>query len=298
MDITVVRSSPLSRLRPSEGQREFFSLLLRNPLTVAAAVMLAALAIVALFAYQIAPYPGDATGATHLGIRLLGPSWHHLFGTDELGRDVFSRVLIGARTSLTSGILPIVVSAAIGVPAGAIAGYFGGWLDTAIMRVADVLISLPRLVLAIALGAALGPSLRNAMLALVVVWTPFYVRMIYGQALTLKEETYVEAARQLGVPGWKIILRHIIPNAASTMIVVFTMDLGFGILTMASLGFVGVGAQPPSPEWGAAVADARSYLPTWWWTSFFPGVAITLTVVAFNILGEGLRDALDPYSRR
>lgn len=284
--------------RLSEGQREFLSLLFSNPVTVVALVLLAGLGFVAVFAYQLAPYPGDATGATHLANRLQGPSAGHWFGTDALGRDVFSRVLIGARTSLTSGIVPILIAAAIGMPAGAIAGYFGGWLDAVIMRVTDVLISLPRLLLAIAIGAALGPSLRNAMLALIVVWTPFYVRMIYGQALAIREETYVEAARQLGVPSWKIILRHIIPNASSTMIVVFTMDLGFGILTMASLGFVGVGAQPPSPEWGVAVADGRSYMPDWWWISFFPGAAICLAVLLFNVLGEGLRDALDPYSRR
>src|SRR5262249_22968553 len=150
-----------SRLSLTEGQREFVSLLTSNPMTVAAAAVLAVLAIVAIFAYQIAPHPGDATGDTHLAARLLAPSWQHLFRTDELGRDVFSRVLIGARTSLVSGMIPILIAAAIGMPAGAIAGYYGGWIDTGIMRGADVLISLPRLVLAIALGAALGPSLRN-----------------------------------------------------------------------------------------------------------------------------------------
>lgn len=285
-------------LRLSESQQEFMSLLAGNPLTLLGLGLVLVWTIVAMFANQIAPFPGDATGDTHLASRLLGPSTSHLFGTDQLGRDVFSRVIVGARVSLTSGMVPIVVSAAIGVPAGAIAGYFGGLVDSVIMRVADVLISLPRLVLAIAIGAALGPSLQNAMLALIVVWTPFYVRMVYGQTLSLKEEAYIESARGLGVPNWKIVLRHILPNAASTIIVVFTMDLGFGILTMASLGFVGVGAQPPSPEWGLTVANGRSYMPDWWWISFFPGAAICSVVVAFNLLGEGLRDALDPHSRR
>jgi peptide/nickel transport system permease protein len=298
IDVDVVETPPPSRVRLGEGQREFISLLTKNPVTVVAAVLLVLIALVAIFAYQIAPHPEDATGATNLTERLQPPSWSHFFGTDQLGRDVFSRVLIGAQTSLTSGMIPIVVAAIVGLPAGAIAGYFGGWIDSAIMRVTDVLISLPRLVLAIAIGAALGPSLKNAMLALTIVWTPFYVRMIYGQAQSLRQEVYVEAARQLGVPSWKIILRHILPNCASTMIVVFTMDLGFGILTMASLGFVGVGAQPPSPEWGAAVAEGRSSMPDWWWISVFPGAAICLVVVIFNILGEGLRDALDPHARK
>jgi len=298
MAVDVAETRAASRLRPSESQREFFSLLLKNPVTVAALILLFVIGVVAVFAHQIAPYPEDATGATNLSERLQGPSWAHPFGTDQLGRDVFSRVLIGAQTSLTSGMIPILVSAAIGLPAGAIAGYYGGWIDSAIMRVTDVLISLPRLVLAIAIGAALGPSLENAMLALIIVWTPFYVRMIYGQAKSLRQEVYVEAARALGVPSWKIILRHILPNCASTMIVVFTMDLGFGILTMASLGFVGVGAQPPSPEWGAAVAEGRSAMPDWWWISVFPGAAICLVVVIFNVLGEGLRDALDPHARK
>jgi peptide/nickel transport system permease protein len=298
MAVDVIDTPAPGRARVSESQREFISLLLKNPVTLVAMVLLLLIALVAIFASQIAPYPGDATGDTNLAERLQSPSWSHLFGTDALGRDVFSRVLIGAQTSLTSGMIPILIAAVVGLPAGAIAGYFGGWIDSAIMRVTDVLISLPRLVLAIAIGAALGPSLKNAMLALVIVWTPFYVRMIYGQAQAIRQEIYVEAARQLGVPAWKIILRHIMPNCASTMIVVFTMDLGFGILTMASLGFVGVGAQPPSPEWGAAVAEGRSSMPDWWWISFFPGAAICLVVVIFNVLGEGLRDALDPHSRR
>lgn len=281
-----------------ENNAENVYLFFTNPTAILGLVIVIVWVVIALFAYQIAPYPEHTTGATNLGERLQPPGGAFLFGTDHLGRDVFSRVVVGSRTSIGSGLIPIVVSLLIGVPLGAVAGFFGGATEAAIMRVTDMFLSLPRLVLAIAIGAALGPSLENAMLALIAVWWPYYTRIIHGQTLSLKQEMFVEAARGLGLSKWQIIRRHILPNAATTIIVLFTMDLGFGILAMASLGFVGVGAQSPSPEWGLAVSIGRAYMPDWWWVSFFPGLAIFSIVLAFNLLGDGLRDALDPRGRR
>jgi peptide/nickel transport system permease protein len=281
-----------------ESHEESFYLFVTNINAMGGLVIIILWILVAIFAYEIAPYPDHATGATSLGERLLPPSRDFLFGTDGLGRDVFSRVIIGARTSITSGLIPIVVALLLGTPLGAMAGFFEGKLETVIMRSADMLLALPSLVLAIAIGAVLGPSLQNAMLALIVVWWPSYTRIIHGQTLALKQQTFVEAARGLGLTNWQIIRHHILPNSTSTLIVLFTMDLGFGILTMASLGFVGVGAQAPSPEWGLAVSINRAHMPDWWWTTFFPGLAIFSIVMAFNLVGDGLRDALDPRARR
>jgi len=281
-----------------ERHEETFYLLFRNPVAIAGLVIVIAWIVVAVFAYRIATFPEDATGTTRLERRFQPPSLAHPFGTDGLGRDVFSRVTVGSRVSITSGLVPILISLLIGVPLGAVAGFWGGRLEVLIMRTADLLLSLPNLVLAIAIGAVLGPSLQNAMLAVIVVWWPTYTRVIHGQTLTLKQQNFVEAARGMGLSDWGIVWQHILPNCSSTLIVMFTMDLGFGILTMASLGFVGVGAQPPSAEWGLAVSIGRANLPTWWWTSFFPGLAIFSIVMAFNMLGDALRDALDPRRRR
>jgi peptide/nickel transport system permease protein len=297
MAITLSRPA-WARLSLDDDAQETLDLFLSSPLVILSLAIVGFWILVAIFARLLAPAVGDAFGDTHLEARLQPPTPAHLMGTDGLGRDVLSRVIMGTQITLLSGLVPIIVSTLIGVPAGAIAGYLGGRTDSVIMRIADMLIALPRLVLAIALGAALGPSLTNAMLALIVVWTPFYARAVYGQTLAIREEAFIETARALGVPAWKIIFRHVLPNAASTIIVLFTMDLGFGILTMASLGFVGVGAQPPSPEWGLSVSYGRSFMPEWWWITFFPGMAIFSIVLAFNLLGDGLRDALDPRRRR
>lgn len=286
----------LTRIANEEYQESVY-IFLTNPVALSGLALVIAWVVIAVFAYRIAPYPAHAWVETNLAQRLQPPSAEHLFGTDHLGRDIFSRVIIGSRTSIASGLVPILVSLVIGVPMGAIAGFFGGWLETLIMRTADVLLSLPRLVLAIAVTAVLGPSLQNAMLAMIVVWWPYYTRVIHGQTLALKEALFVEAARGLGVSNWKTVRRHILPNCASTIIVMFTMDLGFGILTMAGLSFVGVGAQAPNPEWGLAVSIGRTYMPDWWWMTFFPGLAIFSIVMAFNVIGDGLRDALDPRTR-
>lgn len=260
--------------------------------------LVAAFLTLAAIGPSIAPYPADATGAMHLAQRLQPPSAAHWFGTDEMGDDICSRVIIGTRTSLWVGLTITVLSAAIGVPLGIIAGYRGGRIRTLIMRITDVFLAVPGIVLALAIVAALGPGILHGVLALTIVWWPGYVRLIEAKALTLRSEPYVEAARTMGASHAWILRRHILPNCISPLVVKASMDMGLAILAAASLGFIGLGAKPPAPEWGAMVSVARSYMPDWWWYSFFPGLFIFATVLGFNLLGDGLRDMLDPRSAR
>ena len=253
--------------------------------------------VVAAAGPWIVPYPDDARGTVHLDQKLQPPSRAHWFGTDEVGNDVYTRVVLGARVSLQIGLVITVVAALIGVPLGIVAGYVGGLAGEAIMRVTDVFLSVPALVLALAVVGALGPGILNAMLALSLVWWPGYVRLVQSKTLALAQETYVEAARAGGAGRARIVFLHVLPNCVSTIVVKMSMDMGTAILTAASLGFVGLGAQPPFPEWGAMISHGRNYLPTWWWYSAFPGVAIYLTVLGFNLVGDGLRDLLDPKTR-
>jgi peptide/nickel transport system permease protein len=260
--------------------------------------LVAAFLLLAAFGWLVVPYPADATGAMHLAQRLQPPSAAHWFGTDEMGDDILSRVLLGTRTSLWVGLVITGVASLIGVPLGIAAGYLGGGVRAVIMRVTDVFLAVPALVLALAIVAALGPGVLHAVVALSLVWWPGYVRLIEAKALTLRGEPYVEAARTMGAGhGW-ILLRHILPNCVSPLIVKASMDMGLAILAVASLGFIGLGAKPPAPEWGAMVSVARSYMPDWWWYSFFPGLFIFLTVLGFSLFGDGLRDLLDPRSAR
>lgn len=281
----------------SEDNQEKIVIFFRNPLSIIGLTLVLCWVLVAVFALRMAPYPEDAGGVVHLGIRMQSPSAEHWFGTDDMGHDILSRVIIGSRISIRAGLIPIVLSLIIGVPAGGAAGYYGGKLETLIMRGADIFLAMPRLILAIAICAALGSSLDNAILAVASVWWPYYARIIYGQTLSLKESVFIEAARGMGASNWRIIREHILPNCVSSIIVMFTMDLGFGILTMASLSFIGMGAQPPSPEWGLAISIGRQYMPDKWWLTFFPGMAIFTIVLGFNLIGDGLRDALDPRTR-
>jgi peptide/nickel transport system permease protein len=244
------------------------------------------------------PYPDDITGAVHMQARRLPPSWEHLFGTDEVGRDLLSRVIGGAAISLQTGLVAVSLAVAIGVPLGAIAGFVGGPLDASVMRVTDIFLAFPTLILAIAITAALGPSAGNAMLAVGLVWWPTYCRLIRGQVITAREEAYVEAAKAHGATNAWIIFQHILPNCVSPIIVAASMDIGYAILVAAGLSFVGLGARPPLPEWGRMVSDGRRYFPQLWWICTFPGLAIFGTVFSFNLLGDGLRDLLDPFSRR
>jgi peptide/nickel transport system permease protein len=224
--------------------------------------------------------------------RLHGPSAEHLMGTDPLGRDIFSRVLAGAQLSIRSVIVIIASAVGLGTLIGAIAGYLGGVIDDVVMRVTDLFFAFPALVLALAIAGALGPSLTNAMLAVSVVWWPWYARLVRGQVLSIKEEPYVEAARSVGAHDARIIGRHILPNFLSPVIVQATLDMGAALVTTASLSFIGMGAQPPSPEWGAMLSDGRSFFLNAWWLSAFPGLAIFLTVLLFNAAGRRLRLAL------
>jgi peptide/nickel transport system permease protein len=245
----------------------------------------------------VVPYPEDAQGTIHLEIKLLPPSAAHWFGTDEVGDDVLTRVIIGARVSLKIGLIVTGIAILIGVPLGLIAGFVGGWAGEAIMRFTDVFLAVPGLILAIAIVGALGPGIENAMLALSLVWWPGYVRLVQAKTLSLKNSIYVDAARSMGASNMRIVFIHILPNCSSPIVVKASMDMGLAILGAASLGFLGLGAQPPFPEWGAMISVGRNYLPDWWWYSFFPGLSIFLTVLGFNLMGDGLRDILDPRSR-
>lgn len=253
--------------------------------------------LLAVFGPSIAPYPLDSLGAVHLDQRLQPPTWGHPFGTDEMGNDIFSRVIVGTRTSLWIGLVITGVALLIGVPLGILAGYLGGRTRELIMRVTDVFLSVPGLALALAIVAALGPGIANCVIALSLVWWPGYVRLIESKTLSIKEELFVEAARAVGASTPYILLRHILPNCVSPLIVKASMDMGMAILSAASLGFIGLGAKAPAPEWGSMISVARTYMPDWWWYALFPGLAIYLTVLGFNLFGDGLRDILDPKSR-
>ena len=261
------------------------------------------LALVSLFLLTAAvgpwfvPFPEDAAGAVHIERKLQPPGPVHWFGTDEVGNDIFTRVVVGARVTLQIALIVTGVAMLIEVPLGMIAGYVGGWVQEVIMRVTDVFLSVPGLILAIAIVGALGPGIVNAMLALSLVWWPGYVRLVQAKTLSLKNEIYVEAAHSMGAGRMRVVFVHILPNCTSPIIVKASMDMGMAILGAASLGFLGLGAQPPFPEWGAMISVARTYLPDWWWYSFFPGLAIVITVLGFNLLGDGLRDILDPQHR-
>lgn len=269
----------------------------RSATAVVGLALVAIFLALAAFGPWIVPYPADAIGNVDLDRKLAPPSAAHWFGTDEMGRDIFTRVVLGARVSLQIAVIVVGVATVVGVPLGIVAGYVGGWTRELIMRVTDVFLSVPGLVLALAIVAALGPGMVNAMIALSLVWWPGYVRLVESKTLALKNELYVDAARAAGAGLPRIVLVHILPNCVSPIIVKASMDMGLAILAAASLGFIGLGAQPPFPEWGAMISTARNYLPVWWWYATFPGLAIYLTVLGFNLMGDGLRDVLDPRTR-
>ena len=278
--------------------RESLYLLARNKLSLIALMILILLILAALFAPVIIPYPEDLADATHTEINLQPPSTEHLMGTDELGRDIFSRVVYGARVSLSAALAAVGLSLLIGIPLGAVAGSFGGWVDNVIMRITDVFLSFPPLLLAIAMVAVMGSSLNNAVLAISLSWWPWYTRLIRGQAMSVKERKFVQAAETIGTSRMKIIFKHIIPNCISPVIVQASMDIGGVILTVASLSFLGLGAQLPTPEWGLMISTGRRFFPDSWWYCIFPGLAIFLTVLCFNLLGDAIREILDPKTRK
>jgi len=252
----------------------------------------------AVFAPYLTPYPEEGAGSPNTANRFLPPSREHPFGTDYLGRDVLARVLYGGRSSLAIGFLVVAIAVGIGTPLGAFAGYFGGWLDEIIMRITDMFLAFPPLLLAIAIAAALGPSFVNAMIAIALTWWPWYTRLVRAQAVSLRERSFVEAARGMGVGSLTIIFRHILPNIFTPVLVQSTMDIGGAILTGAALSFIGLGAQPPTADWGRMVSTGRNYFLHQPWYGTFPGLAIFLVTLSFNLLGDGIRDVIDPRSRR
>jgi peptide/nickel transport system permease protein len=260
-------------------------------------LIVAVVVFVAVFGPWLAPYPQDAT-MSNLTRRLRPPSAAFPFGTDNLGRDILSRVILGARGALKVSLLVVGAAMAIGVPLGLAAGYSRGWLSEAIMRVTDVFLALPQLILALALAQLLGPSLESAMIALVATYWPFFTRIVYAETRRLRSSLFVDALEGLGARPARIVFLHILPNAASPIIVRATIGLGFTILVAATLGFLGMGATPPDPDWGLAISQSRTFLPAAWWYATFPGLAILVTVLGFNLLGDGLRDVMDPRLRR
>jgi peptide/nickel transport system permease protein len=267
-----------------------------KPAVLGGAIVLIVVAV-AVLAPLLAPYPGDVA-ASHLLKRLKPPSWDHPFGTDNLGRDILSRVILGARGALTIALMVVAISMAIGVPLGLVAGYSQGWSSQIIMRVTDVFLAVPQLILALALAQLMGPSLQSAMLALTLTYWPFFTRIVYAETRRLSASLFIDALQCIGAGTPRILFGHILPNAISPIIVRATIGMGFTILVAAVLGFLGMGATPPDPDWGLAIAESRQYLPEAWWFSTFPGLAIFLTVLGFNLLGDGLRDIVDPRLRR
>jgi peptide/nickel transport system permease protein len=249
---------------------------------------------IAIAAPVIAPYDPVSLAPKN---RLLPPSSTNWFGTDDGGRDIFSRVVFGARYSLLAAVVVLSLAVTFGTAVGLIAGFAGGKIDEALMRLTDMFLAFPALVLAMGISAALGASLANSMIAIAVVWWPWYARLVRGQTLRLRQEQFVDAARASGASDARMIVRHILPNCWTPIIVQVTLDVGYAILTTASLSFIGLGAQPPTPEWGAMVATGKDYILDQWWLSTFPGLAIFLAVMAFNLVGDGLQEALSPILR-
>jgi ABC-type dipeptide/oligopeptide/nickel transport systems, permease components len=264
---------------------------LKNRSALFGAVIVLFFVTIALMAPLVAPF--DPVKPSFMTIRK-PPSAIFWFGTDELGRDVFSRMVWGARASLSAGVVSVAIAVLLGVPFGLVSGYFGGWIDAAISRSTDAMLAIPFLIFAIALAAFLGPSLTNAMIAIGLSAMPIFIRLTRGQVLSVKAEDYVEGARAIGLPDFWILLRYILPNVIPPILVQATLTIASAIIAEASLSFLGLGQQPPNPSWGSMLNTAKNFMEQAPWMSFFPGSAIFLIVLGFNLLGDGLRDALDP----
>jgi peptide/nickel transport system permease protein len=269
---------------------------LRDIPAVLGFVIIVALLCVALVAPPLASAESVYDG--NLMARLKPPSAEHWFGTDNLGRDIFVRVMVGSRGALVVALSVVVIAIAIGVPAGLYAGYTTGWTSELIMRVTDVFLSVPQLILALAVAQLIGKGLESAMLALALTYWPFFCRTVFAETRRVRNSLYVDALQGIGASQGRILMAHVLPNVASPVIVRATIGMGFTILTTAVLGFLGIGATPPSPDWGLAIAESREYLPDAWWAVTFPGLAILVTVLGFNLFGDGLRDLVDPRLRR
>ncbi|MDQ0512884.1 ABC transporter permease [Ancylobacter amanitiformis] len=284
--------TPTSRLQARLGRHARVALALtRNPLAVIGLIIVALLLVSALAAPLIATYDPVAQD---LARRLLPPSAAHWMGTDELGRDIWSRTVFGSRITLTIVLLVAIIAAPLGLVVGAVAGYFGGWCDRILMGVTDIFLSMPKLILALAFVAALGPGIQNAIIAIAIATWPSYARIARAETLTIRHSEFISAIRLQGASATRVILRHILPLCASSMIIRVTLDMAGIILTAAGLGFIGLGAQPPLPEWGAMISRGRNFILDQWWVSTMPGLAIVTVGLGFCFLGDGLRDVLDP----
>jgi peptide/nickel transport system permease protein len=264
----------------------------RSPLALAGIFMILSVVFVAIFAPYIASHP-DQVYTVNMGNKLQPPSEEHFFGTDHVGRDVFSRILYGSRISLKISVVVVFFASVLGTTIGLLAGYFRGIPENIIMRITDAFLSFPPMLLALAIQAALGANVTNIMIALPVVWWTWYARIVRGQVLAIREEAYIESARAMGASNFRIMFRHILPNCLGPVIVQATIQLGYAILTTAGLGFIGIGAQEPLPEWGLVVASGRIYISFAWWISTFAGLAIFWTVLGFCLLGDAIRDIFE-----
>lgn len=285
----------LPRARPGTAQWHFR----RDRLAMAALVAIAVIAVLALLAPFITPYADQGRGEPSIADKLLAPSLAHPFGTDALGRDLLARVLFGARTALIAGLAIQLLSVAFGTVLGAVAGYLGGWADEVLMRITDVFLAFPPLLLAMTLAVVLQPSLTNSILAISVTWWPWYARIARGQAVSVRERDYVKAARGIGVGRLTIIRRHILPNIMTPISVQATLDLGAAILTVSALSFVGLGVPQPTADWGAMINEGRIYVQNGrWWVPTFPGLALFVTIMAFNLLGDAVHISANPRTRK
>ena len=289
--VTEPAETPPLRTRYSS---HVWNVIVRDPLALASTIIIVLFLLIAVFAPWIAPYPDQGMGRSNPSTITLPPSMAHPFGTDHLGRDVLSRVIMGSRPAFAVPLMVVAVAVLIGAPLGALAGYKGGKTDETIMRLTDLFLAFPSLLLAMAITAALGRGLRNAAIALIISWWPWYTRLVRGIAISLRERYFVEAARSIGVRNSVIIARHILPNSISPILVQASVDLGTVILAMGGLAFIGLGTQPPFPDWGLMISEGRTSILNQWWLSTFPGLAIFIVVLAFNLLGDVLRDIFDP----
>ena len=274
--------------------RHVFNVILRDPLALISTVIILLFILIAIFAPLVAPYPEQGQGRTNAADTMHPPSANYLMGADRLGRDILSRIIYGARPALVIPIGVVLFAVVIGAPLGALAGYKGGWVDDVIMRITDLFLAFPSLLLAMAIAASIGRGLDKAAIALVVSWWPWYTRIARGVAVSLREQYFVEAAQAIGVHDAVIIFRHILPNTLSPILVQATVDLGTVILAMGGLAFIGLGTQPPSPDWGLMISEGRTFILDQWWISTYPGISIFIIVLAFNLLGDTLRDIFDP----
>jgi peptide/nickel transport system permease protein len=294
----VLKHDEIRRLRLDARRRylrDSYVLWRRNPITVAGTLIILALLLIAAAAPLLATH--DPYNQI-LAERLLPPSADYWFGSDNLGRDIYSRVIYGSRLTLMIAVLVAVISGPLGLLVGVLAGYLGGLVDEILMRVADIFLAFPKLILAIAFAAALGAGLENAILAIAIANWPGYARLARAETLSVRNSDYIQAIRVLGASPARIMLLHVTPMCLSTLIVRVSLDMGAIILIAAGLGFLGLGAQPPSPEWGLMVSDGRNYIVDQWWVSTLPGTAILIVVLGFNLVGDGLRDILDPHQRQ